>query len=281
VEIVLGLGAAVAYGAADFFGGLASRRTAALTVVLLSQAAGSLLLLVSWPLFSSGALDETAVGWGLLAGVCGSGGVTLLYLGLATGPMSLVAPVTAVIAAIVPVAFGLAAGERPGPLSLLGVGVALVAVVLVSVSGGEAAGRELARAGRRGIAAALAAGAAFGGFFIALERAADDSGLWPLVGARISSVGTVAILLLATSTIPRPRRGSMPAILAAGVLDVAANLLYVLATHRGLLSLVAVLTAMYPASTVLLARFVLGERLTRVRLVGLAAAAVGVVLIAS
>jgi uncharacterized membrane protein len=279
VEVIFGLGAAFTYGAGDFFGGLASKKAPAVTVVLVSQLIGALLLLAVWPLFSVGPFDATGVRWGLAAGLCGGAGVTLLYLGLAAGPMSLIAPVTALIAAIAPVVFGLVSGERPGAVALVGVVVALAAIVIVSISPDAPASPSRRGQGFRGLLAALAAGCAFGGFFIALERAPDTSGLWPLAGARVASVGLTAVVLILTRT-KLGLRGAGPSVLAAGLLDVAANVLFLLATRRGLLSLVAVLTSMYPASTVLLARVVLHERLTPVRLIGLAAAAIGVALIA-
>jgi drug/metabolite transporter (DMT)-like permease len=233
-----------------------------------------------------------------------------LYRGLSVGRMSVVAPVTAVIAAIIPVLFGLSAGERPSALALFGVVVALAAVALVSMSAepsGAAAGRPSggARGGwagggsrqgaagiqssaatrlrprSSGLVAAVGAGVAFGAFFILLRRAAFDSGLWPLIGARAASIGSAGLLVALRQTPLRPAAGTGSRIWAAGVLDVVANLLFLLASRRGLLSVVAVLTSMYPASTVVLARLVLGERLTAFRSTGLAAAAAGVALIAA
>ena len=280
MEVIFGLGAAFTYGAGDFFGGFASRKAPALTVVVVSQLIGGLLLLAVWPLFSSPPFDPGGVRWGLVAGVCGGVGVTLLYVGLAAGPMSLIAPVTALIAAVVPVVFGLVGGERPGTLALIGVVVALAAVVLVSISPEAPASSSRTHQDLRGLLAALVAGCAFGGFFIALERAPDASGLWPLAGARVASIALAGVVLLLTRSEFR-LSGAGASVLAAGVLDVGANVLFLLATRRGLLSLVAVLTSMYPASTVLLARVVLHERLTAVRVIGLVTAAVGVALIAA
>jgi drug/metabolite transporter (DMT)-like permease len=278
VEIVLGLGAALSYGAADFVGGLVSRRAAVLSVVFVSQLTGFALLLAVLPLLEGGRPTATALWWGAGAGIGGGVGISALYHGLATGRMSVVAPTTAVVAAAVPVVFGLASGERPGPIALAGVAVALLAIALVSFST-RGADPRVTHA-RAGIGHAVLAGAGFGAFFIGLERAGQGSGLWPLVGARLSSLALVALLIAVTRSARRPGRGTGRAIVAAGALDVAANVLYVMAARRGLLTLVAVLTSLYPASTVLLARIVLGERLTRLRLVGLGAALVGVSLMA-
>lgn len=280
MEIVLGLGAALTYGAADFIGGLVSRRTAVICVVFLSQVVGSALLALAFPFVDSGAFDPAALWWGAAGGVAGSAGVVSLYHGLAVGRMSVVAPVTAVVGAGAPVIFGLALGERPGALALAGVLVVLLAVALVSSSSSDGEGDEEGGRAATGVPQAVAAGMSFGAFFILLDRAGDGAGLWPLLGARISSLAILGGLVAVTSTPLRLGGGAGAGIAGAGTLDVAANLLYVFAVQRGLLSLVAVLTSMYPASTVVLARVVLGERMSAARLGGLAVAVVGVVLIA-
>lgn len=278
MAIVLGLAAALTYGAADFLGAVATKTTKVLTVVFLSQVLGSGLLLVALPFFLEAPISAAALGWGALAGVAGAVGVGLFYQGLAVGRMGAVAPITGVEAAAVPVIFGLIAGERPSVLALAGVAVALAAVALISSS---PATTELVKRtdGRRmppGVALALGAGVAFGAFFILLDQGGDDTGLWPLVGARISSMATIAVALVATKGLERPQRSALAPIAGAGLLDVAANLFFLLATRRGLLSIVAVLTSMYPAATVVLARVVLDERFHRTQLIGLGLAAVGV-----
>ena len=276
MAIALGLAAALTYGAADFFGGLATKRSNEFSVVVCSQFIGSSLLVISIPFFLDAPFSAEALYWGMGAGFAGLLGVLLLYRGLARGRMSVVAPTTGVLAASSPVVAGLLLGERPGALSLTGVAVALVAVVLVSTSpehGGE-------RSGYSGFREAAGAGVAFGAFFILLSLAGDDSGLWPLIGARIASLGGGLLFALVAQRSLSPERGTLGLIAGAGVLDVAANLFYLLATRSGLLSLVAVLTSMYPGATVVLARFVLAERLHRLQLIGLGCAAVGVALIA-
>jgi drug/metabolite transporter (DMT)-like permease len=175
--------------------------------------------------------------------------------------------------------FGLTAGERPGVLALVGVAVALLAIALVSASAGAPdPGTGVVRGS--GLPQAVLAGAGFGAFFICLEAAGASAGLWPLVGARVSSLSLAGLLLIVTGSPLRPAAGTARALAAAGALDVSANVLYLLAARRGLLSLVAVLTSMYPASTVVLARMVLRERLTPARVAGLGTALVGVALIA-
>lgn len=287
MEVILGLGAAIAYGAGDFAGGLVSRRTNVLVVVGLSQVIGTATLIPVLFLVG-GHLTSSAVGWGAISGIAGGIGVILLYTGLARGRMSVVAPVTAVLAAIVPVGFGLFEGERPTILALAGVVIALGAVGLVSAApdpgapgGGAGTDDPSVRDEPSGIIEALGAGIGFGFFFVALAKAGSDSGLYPILFARVGSLGLVGTIILFTRPSVTGLRGSRAGIIVAGVLDVAANVLYLLATRQGLLSLVAVLTSMYPATTVLLARTVLHERFARAQTVGLILAAAAVALIAT
>jgi len=272
--VILATACAVVYGTADFFGGLATRRSRVLAVVALSQLAG-LALIVALLAVLPGVVSGGALLWGLAAGLSGAIGLVLFYRALATGVMSVVAPTTAVTSAALPVVFGLASGERPALLALVGVVLALGAVLLVSQNP-AANGKGSASA----TLTSLAAGAGFGGFFILLAMAPDAAGLWPLVGARASSITLVVLLALATRRTLRPSAGSLRVIVAAGVLDMAANVLYLLAKQEGLLSLVAVLVSLYPASTLLLARHVLGERLHAIQLAGVACALGAVALIA-
>jgi drug/metabolite transporter (DMT)-like permease len=275
VAIVLSLLAALSYGAADYVGGFVSKRNAVFRVVFVSQVIGALPLLLIFPLLNTGVFSGTALWWGCAAGVAGGIGVVLLYRGLARGRMSVVAPITSVEAAAVPVLFGLISGERPSGWALIGVAVALLAVTLVSSSSeGTPSG------GSSGIPEAIAAGAAFGVFFIVLDQAGDSAGMWPILSMRATSLVLVAIAMLVTKTSIKPAEGTLSGIALSGVLDVAANVLYLLSTQHGLLSLVAVITSMYPATTVLLARFFLKERLTKNQVIGLGMAAVGVTLIA-
>jgi drug/metabolite transporter (DMT)-like permease len=286
MAVVLGLLAAITYGTADFFGGLSTKRNPMVRVVLLSQIAGFALLLVAVPFLPEGRFTAGAWVWGGLSGLAGAVGIGFLYRGLARGRMSVVAPTTAVVFAVVPVAFGLATGERPSALQLAGVAVALPAVALVSTSPEAGAPRAVAgwavgRLARAGVPEAVVAGLGIAAFAILLDRSGEGTGPWPLVAARIASVTVFLVAVLASRTAPRPVQGTLPAIVAAGVLDVTANLLYLLATRAGLLSIAVVLTALYPAATVVLARVVLGERLSLVQLVGLFLALVGVAAIAA
>lgn len=275
MAIALSLLAALSYGAADYVGGFVSKRNDVLRVVLISQVFGTVPLLLVFPLLNDGVLSTGALWWGCAAGVSGGAGVVLLYRGLARGRMSVVAPITSVEAAVVPVLFGLLTGERPGAWSLFGVVVALFAVALVS-SSAETSAAE----GMSGIPEAIGAGLAFGIFFIVLDQAGDNAGMWPILSMRGTSLALVAVALFGTRTKLAPAPGTLWGIALSGILDVAANVLYLLSTQQGLLSLVAVITSMYPAATVVLARILLKERLTKNQLVGLGLAAVGVTLIA-
>ena len=276
MTIVLALASALVYGTADFLGGLASRRAAAIVVTFVSQCAGLLCLLVVLPL-ARASFDAVDAAWGAAGGISGAAALVCFYWALAAGTMSVVAPLTAVISAVVPVITGLALGERTSPWTLLGVGLALPAIALIARESDERPGRH----GRRVVAAAVVAGLGFGFFFVCLARTSGDSGLWPLVGARVASI---TLLVAALGVIRRPVRlpGEVRGItVLAGVGDTTANALYLAAATRGLLSLVAVIAALYPASTVVLARLVLGERVERWQVGGFVLAAVAVTLVAA
>jgi len=275
VAVVLALLAAFVYGAADFCGGLASRKTAAIAVVVVSQLAGFVVLAAAWTLLP-GRFYWSDVAFGVAAGAGGAVGIAALYAALAVGRMGVVSPITAVVGASVPVVAGLAMHERPSWAALAGVALAFVAVVLVSGNG------EFKRMSLRepGIGLALVSGLGIGVLYVFLARAHRDGGLALLGTTRVTSVALLGGFALVRRQSLRPARGALPTILVAGALDMAANVLYFCAVRYGLLSLVAVLTSLYPASTVLLARFVLGERLQPAQWVGVVLATAGVVLIA-
>jgi drug/metabolite transporter (DMT)-like permease len=212
--------------------------------------------------------------YGALAGLAGAAGVAMLYRGLASGAMSLIAPITGVVAVVVPIAVGVGSGERPAALQYAGIVMAVAAVALLSGGGSRAA-----RLGRLTLLLALGAGIGFGLFYVAIAKTSMSANLWPLVAARAASV--TALLAVSAAARRRPSFGAAsPLILVgAGVLDVSANALYLLAVHGGLLSVVAVLVSLYPVSTVLCSMIVLGERLRPPQVAGVGAALVAVVLI--
>ena len=274
---LLALCSAATYGIGDFCGGLAARRIPATTVLLWSHLLGLTLLAMS-TLFIAG--DPTAgdLLLGAVGGLAGAAGVGLLYKGLAVGQMSVVAPITALLSAAVPVVAGYAEGERPGGAAVAGMALALVAIVLVSAQDGG----TLRPSDARSVMYALGAGLGFGFFFVLLSHSGEDAGMWPLVAARGASVvvvGSLALLGLAPRT--PPIRGSRELTAGAGALDALANVLYLVAVRQGLLGVVSVLAALYPVSTVILARLVLHERFARVQVAGMALALPAVVLMAA
>ena len=276
---ILALGSAALYGAADFLGGVASRRESTVVIVLTSQGVGLLLLALILPLLPDAAPSASDLAWGGLAGLAGGVGVALLYRALAVGRMAVVAPVTAVCAVAIPVTVGVFMGERLAGLTVVGVGLALVAIVLVSQQGAEAPAGRRAGGVPRGVGLALASGVAIGLFFLALAETDARAGMWPLVAARAASVTFFGAMAL---VIGQPLRMAAPVIriaVAAGVIDVCANALYLLATRYGPLSVVVTLSSLYPASTVVLARMILGERLNAWQAVGLACALTAIALI--
>ena len=281
VALALGLAVAVVYGTADFLGGLATRRNPAFAVVALSQIWGLVVFAAASAIVTDATPAPRDLALGAAAGVVGLLGVALLYQALAAGSMGVVAPITAVGAAVLPLAWGLGSGERPAVISLVGVVVALVAVALVAGGAPRGAAAEVAHHSRRPLALAIGAGAAFGLLFILLAGTGAGAGLSPLVAARVASLTVLAVAVLAMRPSLRVAPGSGAAVAGAGLRDMAANVLFLLAARRGLLSLVAVLASLYPAATSVLARTVLGERLGRLQVGGLGLALVGLVLIAA
>jgi drug/metabolite transporter (DMT)-like permease len=280
---LLALASAGLYGAADFLGGLASRRASTLAIVVLSQLAGLVLLLILIPLLPAATASRPDLTWGAIAGVTGGAGVALLYRALAVGTMAVVAPTTAVCAVAIPVLVAIALGERPGPWALGGIALAIVAIVLVSRQASTDADdppfRGSDRGMPRGLGLALGAGVAIGLFFLALSRASADAGLWPLVSARVVSIVLFAAIGVALGRSFSMDRRVLTIAAAGGALDMLANALYLVATRSGPLSIVVTLASLYPASTVLLARVVLGERLSSAQAAGVACALAAVTLI--
>ncbi|MEO3782876.1 EamA family transporter [Actinocorallia sp. B10E7] len=282
---VMALAAALFYGVGDFFGGAASRRATALSVLMVSIPLGLALLAVA-ALAGGDAPDAAGVGWGLASGLASGVGFLALYRALAIGPMSVVAPVSALAGAVVPVAAGLLAGERFSGTVMSGVVLCVAAIGLVSMEPGKE-GRSPWVLGE-GLSLALVAGTAFGVFFVLLSHAGEGSGLWPLVLSRagvLTVVLGVVVLLACSSSRPpvsMPRgRTTWALALGAGALDVVANVAYFKAVNAGMLSIVGVLTSLYPAVTVLLAWLVHKERLQVAQRFGLVVALTGVALVTS
>jgi uncharacterized membrane protein len=277
---LLALGAAAFYGAADFLGGIATRRATTVATVLTTQGAGLLMLLACSPLMLDLVMSRRDLLFGVLAGLTGSVGVALLYKALAIGPMSVVAPVTAVCAVIVPLVVGLLQGEAMTAAAAVGVAVAIAAIGLLGMTPAPAGAPAQPPADlAKGLRVALGSGVAIGFFLVTLGETSAAAGLWPLAVSRAVSIALFSTMALVTrQAMVVPRAALAPAI-ACGGLDMVANALYLVAVRQGQLSLVATLASLYPASTVLLARVVLGERLGLGQQLGVAAAVVAIVLI--
>src|SRR3984957_13889153 len=262
--IFLGLASALLYGSGDFLGGMATRKLQVLPVLLLADVAGLIAALVVAAL-SPGAIGLAGLAWGISAGLIGGLGLIIFYIGLAAGPMSVVAPVSGLVSTVLPVAVALAEGERPGVGVYAGALLCLVAIVMASSAGHAGDTPALAskdRAGRgRAIGYGVVSGAAFGLFFLLVRNAGESGEFWPVAAGRI---GELAVVLIAAA--------------GAGAIDVVANICYVAATRAGAFGLAVVLASLYPGFTVLLARVVLGERLRWVQRAGLALAAIGILL---
>ncbi|MEU7185977.1 DMT family transporter [Streptomyces sp. NPDC045369] len=275
IALLLALGSSLAYGCADFLGGLGARKAHVLRTVMIAAPASLAVELLLWPVLGA-SFGAAALGWGAASGIASATAFALLYKTLAIGPMNVLSPVTALMSAALPVGVGLLQGERLATAGLIGLPLALVAVVLVSAGHGTGA----ARPSRTALLLAFGAGAAIALQLVFLHQAPSDSGVAPLViGRTVSS----AVTLTAAALMRRKLGSERPAYAmsaAAGVLDSLANLMFLLAARSGDLTVVAVLTALYPAGTVLLARGVLAERMHRGQLVGLGTAAVAVSLLA-
>ncbi|MEU1448683.1 EamA family transporter [Streptomyces mirabilis] len=275
IALLLALGSSLAYGCADFLGGLGARKAHVLRTVMIAAPASLAVELLLWP-FLGASFSAGALGWGAASGIASAAAFALLYRTLAIGPMNVLSPVTALVSAVLPVAVGLLQGEHLGAAGLVGLPLALVAVILVSA--GHGAGS--ARPSRTALLSAFGAGGAIALQLVFLHQAPSDTGVAPLViGRAVSS----AVILAAAGLMYRRLGSERPAYAmstAAGVLDSMANLLFLLAARSGDLTVVAVITALYPAGTVLLARSVLAERIRRGQLVGLGTAAVAVSLLA-
>jgi len=313
LAIILALASAIGYGCSDFYAGLAARVASVIQITLLASVSAAVVVLAALPFAADHRPSGAALAWGVAAGAGGTLGALALYLGFRYAAFSVAGPLSAVGTAGFSVLAGLLWGERPSTLDLIGIIVALPAIVAVSASAageagsageaesngeaepdgeaesdGEAepdgeAGQEEGQPSRpvAGVVSGLIAGACFALLLIGLNRAGSGGGLWPLTAAEGAelAVAAAAAALTRNLRLPRGRPGRLAVV--AGVAGAAGTLLYFYASHDGFLAVVAVLTSLYPASTIVLARILLGERLTRLRLTGLALAGACVALIAA
>ncbi|WBU37426.1 EamA family transporter [Homoserinibacter sp. YIM 151385] len=301
IAVVVGLASALVYGAGDFVGGIASRRILPVRVVALSAATG-IVLLVPLALLIPARWSEEAIVWGALSGVANAGGLLLLYAALAIGPMSVLSPITAVLAAIVPVGVSLVLGDALSPLAAGAIGMALVAVVLVSLvrgpegdrvgaapgAAGEAGPARAARVSPRGLAYAIGSGVLIGVIIVLLDQAPHDSGVVPLLLNRSASCLVISTIVVVLALVARRRgvplsAGWRAGILVApicGVLDVIANSLILTSLRLGELAVTSVLAALYPVGTIALAAVVLRERVSPVQWCGIGLAIIAAALLA-
>src|SRR5499427_4355871 len=285
--VLLGLAAAMLYGTGDFLGGVATRKAPVLVVLMLAETASVIVALPAASM-SLGPVRLAGLVWGVSAGLVGGLGLIIFYVGLAAGPMSVVAPVSGLVSTVLPVGVALAEGERPGAAIYAGALLCLVAIVLASsaTDGDPAVSTSAAPAGLprpgRALGYGIASGTSFGLFFLLIRNAGQSGELWPVAAGRI---GELAVVLVAAAVL---RRSLLPhsagrllllAAAAAGAIDVVANICYVAATRTGRFGLAVVLASLYPGITVLLARATLGERLRRVQRIGLGLAAIGIILV--
>jgi len=274
--ILLALGSSVAYGLTDFLGGIAARRAHIFLLGAITQPFGLVILLVIAPLVGGTVTSEVWF-WGVVSGVGGAFAYVLLFRALAMGPMSVASPISALVAVVLPVLAGVAFGERLPVLGWLGIAMGMLAVLMVSQVHEDAPHP----ASLRLLLLSFGAGVFISIFLVALERAPDDSGLWPLVVVRIVTSVLLIGAALGSRVIARPGRDVAVLAVASTVLDVAATAMFMLATREGLLTVVAVITALYPAATVIMARMVLKEHLQALQRWGLGLAAVSVAVLAS
>jgi drug/metabolite transporter (DMT)-like permease len=273
--VALGLASAATWGAGDFCGGLAAKRASVHAVVVTSQAVGAMLVLGLAFIFGETIPSANDLLWGAGAGMAGAVGLLALYQGLASRRMGLVAPVSAVVAAALPVIVTAVWQGLPGSLKLTGFGVALGSIWFLS----RPTSHSLAaiRVGDLGLP--LAAGVGFGLFFVLIDQANDQATFWPLVAARLASL----LLLVTIAVINRhplaPERSQLRLIVLAGALDAGGNAFFSLAVQAGRLDVASVLSSLYPASTVWLAWLILKERMTHLQLIGVGAALAAIILI--
>jgi uncharacterized membrane protein len=274
LTIVYGLASAATWGAGDFSGGMAAKRTSATMVIIISQMIGGLLLFGLALLFKETVVIDRNLFYGSAAGIAGVIGLMGLYTGLATGRMGIVAPLTAVFSAAIPIIFSLITSTLPSTITLIGFGFALVAVWFLSASGTHGGIRA------QEFGYALVAGVGFSLFFILIDQVEEGRVFWPLVAARLTSISVMFIYAKIRGEWKRPSRANLPVIALAGLFDAGGNAFFTLAAQAGRLDIAAILSSMYPATTVLLARILLKEHLSRTQWIGVAAAFTALVLIA-
>lgn len=275
--VILATTTAALFGFSDFFGGLASRKDSALAVTSRAYLLGVVVMVAATLIFPGGRVTPVDLAWGVAGGLCGGIGVMALYAALACGRMSIVAPTTAALSGSLPALFDLLRGTAVRPVALAGLGLAIVAVVIVSATAGEKEEHELPR---RALVLSIVSGVLFAGSFLSFSFAGKDSGFAPLVVARLVSGGLLTLITLVRLKRLRLEPGAVAPTIAAGTLDSLATVAMITAIRIGPLAIASVLGSLYPVVTILLARLVLGERLRGLQRLGIALA-LGAVLMAA
>jgi drug/metabolite transporter (DMT)-like permease len=270
--VMFALFASVSWGAGDFSGGLATRRAQVLSVVFGSYVLGLSTLVIVALLISEPFPTALDLMWGGVGGLAGAVGLIAFYQALSVGRMGIVAPMTAMLSAAIPVIFGALTQGLPGPLQLIGFVLAFIAVGLIS-------GFGVVKGRPKGLWLALLAGVGFGSFFILISRVSQGEIFWPLAVARLSSLIFLLTIILIRRQRVLPEMSVWPIVFLAGVLDAAGNVFFVLATHSGQLDVAAMLSSLYPAVTVLLATILLKERVSRLQAIGIVVAVIAIPLI--
>lgn len=276
LALAISLASAASWGISDFLGGLESRRLSVLGVLAVSQPAGLVLIALFIPLFGADPISADKLAIAALAGAASLGGLGAFYAAMAMGTVSVVAPIAS-LGVVVPVVVGLAQGQSPGTIQLLGLVVAIAGVVIL----GYEENPEHAGVARRSIVLAILAGLGFGIFFAALDAASPDRPGWAILAVRVGGVATVAAALLVVRPNLDGVAAATPVLVTIGFFDILANALFAVASTRGILPVVAVGGSMYPAFTIALAHGVLGERLASIQWAGVVLALVGVGMIAA
>lgn len=271
--VLFGLASAFTWGGGDFCGGLAARRAPVVAVLILSGGAGLVLITALALVFREAVPPTTALLWGTAAGSAGTLGLAMLYRGLAVGRASVVAPTSAVLSAVLPAVWSMYNEGLPDVLQLLGFVLALAGIWLVARTPGAGSASS-------GIGLALLAGVGFGVFFVLIDQAGENGTFWPLAAARAMTFTLTLVALLVQRVPLRFDPALLRVALLAGALDVGGNTFFVLAGQAGRLDIAAVLSSLYPASTVLLSRVVLHERITPLQVLGVVLALAAVALIA-
>lgn len=275
LAITYGLSSAITWGAADFSGGFATKRSSVFMVILLSQVIGITFLIALAISFSEKLPHLHTLMMGGFAGISGTLGTVVLYRGLAQGRMGVVAPVSAVVTAVIPILFVSFTQGLPEFSQISGFGIAILSVWFISCTGKDSKIRAYE------LYLPAAAGIGFGLFFIFIGSVSSDAVLWPLVAARFTSLSLLSVFIFVCRQADAPARSQLPFIVLTGILDAGGNAFFALAAQNGRLDISAVLASLYPAATILLAGFILKERLSRQQQVGVMGALLALVLIAS